>query len=69
MIIQLHKMNTSMGNPIEYSLHSKVDKLVMNELINKKIQIKWNGNIFCQKCAKKTKNSFGDSHLFTLIFL
>lgn len=64
MIIQLHKMNTSMGDPIEYCLHSKENKFLMNELLNKKIQIKWNGNIFCQKCAKKTKNSFGEGFCY-----
>jgi len=64
MILQLHKMRTAMGEPIEYRLHSKEDRLSMNELLNKKIEINWNGNIFCQKCAKKTKRSFGEGFCY-----
>ena len=30
----------------------------------KKLEINWSGNIFCQKCAKKTKRSFGQGFCY-----
>ena len=64
MNLILHKMLTSIGNPIEYTLSSKDEKIAVNDFINQKVAINWTGNIFCQKCSKKTKRSFGEGFCY-----
>ena len=64
MNLILHKMLTSIGNPIEYTLSSKDEKIAVNKLLNQKVAINWKGNIFCQKCSKKTKRSFGEGFCY-----
>lgn len=64
MNLILNKMSTSIGAPIEYSLYSEDKPLLINDFIHQKIEIKWSGNIFCRKCAKKTKRSFGEGFCY-----
>ena len=64
MNLILHKMNTSIGEPIEYRLYSGDKPILINDFLHQKIEINWSGNIFCQKCAKKTKRSFGQGFCY-----
>ncbi len=64
MNLILHKMNTSIGEPIEYRLFSDDKPILINDFLHKKLEINWSGNIFCQKCAKKTKRSFGQGFCY-----
>ena len=57
-------MNTSIGEPIEYRLYSGDKPILINDFLHQKIEINWSGNIFCQKCAKKTKRSFGQGFCY-----
>lgn len=57
-------MNTSIGAPIEYRLFSDNKPILINDFLHKKLEINWSGNIFCQKCAKKTKRSFGQGFCY-----
>lgn len=56
----LHKMPTLYINPVQYFLNLSNDKLVVNELLNKNISLRFTGNIYCEVCGKKTKKSFGE---------
>ena len=60
----LHKMSVELDNPIRYRL--KLDtEIELNNLIGQAFSIEWTGSIFCQKCAKKTKSSFGEGFCYT----
>lgn len=64
MKLTLHKMSTSIGAPIEYRLFSESKPILMNDFLHKKIEINWTRNIFCAKCSKKTKRSFGEGFCY-----
>lgn len=64
MKLTLHKMSTSIGTPIEYRLFSESKSVLMNDFLHKQIEINWTGNIFCSKCSKKTKRSFGEGFCY-----
>lgn len=56
----LDKMRTSFVNPVQYTLQLGEDKIPVNELIGKTIQLRWTGRIICTVCGKKTNKSFGE---------
>lgn len=64
MNLILHKMLTSKENPIMYRLYANDETVVINNFINQEIKIHWKGNIYCQKCTKKTKRSFGEGFCY-----
>jgi len=45
----LSKMSAELGDEIHYYLNLS-EKVAMNDLIGKKIQLNWTGIINCQKC-------------------
>ena len=56
----LDKMSTLYINPVQYFLSLGNDKVAVNELIGKNIQLRFTGNIYCTVCGKKTYKSFGE---------
>ncbi len=56
----LDKMPTLYINPVQYFLPLGNDKIAVNELIGKNIQLRFTGNIYCTVCSKKTYKSFGE---------
>lgn len=56
----LDKMRTSFVNPVQYTLQLGDEKIPVNELIGKNIQLRWTGRIICTVCGKKTSKSFGE---------
>ena len=56
----LDKMSTLYINPVQYFLTLGNDKVAVNELIGKNIQLRFTGNIYCTVCNKKTYKSFGE---------
>ena len=56
----LDKMSTLYINPVQYFLSLGNDKVAVNELIGKSIQLRFTGNIYCTVCDKKTYKSFGE---------
>ena len=64
MKLTLNKMRSTIGHPIAYSLNSGKEAVLMNDYLQKKIEIDWTGNIFCSKCSKKTKRSFGEGFCY-----
>ena len=56
----LDKMPTSFINPVNYFLPLGGEKILVNELVGKKISLRHTGNIYCTICNKKTAKSFGE---------
>lgn len=57
-------MRTSLDGEVQYRLMLS-EEVNMNDFIGKEINLEWNGTINCQKCAKKTKSSFGEGFCYT----
>ncbi|MBL4861649.1 MAG: DUF2797 domain-containing protein, partial [Crocinitomicaceae bacterium] len=60
----LRKMKVALDEQIQYRLMLS-EEVNMNDMIGREIQLDWNGVINCQKCAKKTKSSFGQGFCYT----
>ncbi len=64
MKLVLQKMDSKLESIIQYSLRTTDNSIAMNELIGKEISLLWNGVIYCCKCSKVTKKSFGEGFCF-----
>lgn len=65
MKLVLQKMDSKLESTIQYSLRTLDNSISVNELIGKEISMLWSGVIYCSKCAKVTKKSFGEGFCFT----
>ncbi|MBU3661084.1 MAG: DUF2797 domain-containing protein [Flavobacteriales bacterium] len=65
MKLILQKMDSKLESIIQYSLRTSIDSIAMNDLIGKEISLNWSGTIYCSKCSKVTKKSFGEGFCFT----
>ena len=64
MSFTLNKMITKHTDVIQYALIHPEREISLNEFLGKKICLSWTGNIFCRKCTKKTKKSFGEGFCY-----
>ena len=64
MKLVLRKMDSKLESTIQYFLRTPGNSIAMNELIGKEISLLWSGVIYCSKCAKVTKKSFGEGFCF-----
>jgi hypothetical protein len=60
----LLKMRVEHANPIQYYLTLDQEEIPMNELINKKIELKFLHKIHCIKCGRLTSTSFAQGYCF-----
>ncbi len=60
----LKKMSVELEDTVRYQLDLDTS-VTMNDLIGQEISMSWSGKIFCQKCNKITKNSFGEGFCYT----
>ena len=60
----LLKMDTVLGNPVQYFLHTENGKIKMNELLGKKISLTYLHKINCIKCGRLTKTSFAQGYCY-----
>lgn len=60
----ISKMKTDFNSIVQYSLMLGDDKVNMNELIDKSINLTHTGRIFCVSCGKQTKKSFGQGFCY-----
>ncbi len=58
------KMQTSLDDKIQYFLPIGENKIFMNELIGRKIEFSFNGQINCIKCGRLTNKSFHQGYCF-----
>jgi hypothetical protein len=62
--VNLLKMRTKINNPVDYFLELPKEEIYMNELIGKKISLKWLGEIHCISCGNKTNKSFAQGFCY-----
>lgn len=60
----LEKMQTNLQEVVKYKLVSIKEVLEVNNLIGKKIELKYTGQINCIKCGRVTKTSFGQGFCY-----
>ncbi|NTS77200.1 DUF2797 domain-containing protein [Catenovulum sp. SM1970] len=66
MIGTLQKMRTHLdeNQVAQYVLPVGEQELNLNELIGKKLELSYTGNIYCSSCGAKTKKSYSQGHCF-----
>ena len=71
LIGNIKKMGTKLENPVEYQflvktdpLEEKIEYLCLNDLLGKKITLKFMGEINCVHCGRITKKSFSGGYCF-----
>ena len=55
---QISKLNTLLGDPVEYKLPIGIENVKLNNFIGHEINIAFNGDIHCISCNKKIKKTF-----------
>ena len=60
----LLKMETKLENPVEYDLPIGDELVFMNNLIGKYIIFKWEKEIYCISCGRKTNKSFAQGFCY-----
>lgn len=60
----IRKMQVRLAQPVEYQLPLGDELLSMNQYIGSHLTLKFNGNIFCTHCGRKTKKSFNQGYCF-----
>jgi hypothetical protein len=61
------KMRSEYSDPVRYFLPLGEHELPLNELIGKRIILKFTGQINCISCGKKTKTSFGQGFCYNCL--
>ncbi|WP_423129492.1 DUF2797 domain-containing protein [Gaoshiqia sp. Z1-71] len=61
------KMHTGPGAPIQYYLPVGDQQIDMNALLGKQISFRFDGQINCVACGKKTKTSFGQGFCYSCL--
>lgn len=64
MIIYLHKMQTQLDTPVQYSLLFNQEKIALNPLLNTTISLRYTGRIFCVACGKQSKKSYNQGYCY-----
>ena len=59
------KMKTELKNPVEYHLPMDNEFLGMNQWIGKRIQFRFDGEIYCLDCGVQTKKSFNQGFCYS----
>lgn len=61
---QLHKMYSELNDTVDYFLQFEAEKLHVNSLIGKEIEIRFEGEIHCISCAKQIPKVFGQGFCY-----
>jgi len=60
----LSKMTSEFGDPVSYALPLGDERLALNELLGKHLNLHYTGNIYCDNCGRATKRSFSQGHCY-----
>ena len=60
----IRKMKVELASPVKYQLPIGDDLVSMNDLIGKKIQLEYGGEINCVSCGRKTNKSYAQGHCY-----
>lgn len=58
------KMRSTLSSPVEYHLPIGEQRLDMNALLEKKLTLRYTGQINCIECGRKTKKSFNQGYCY-----
>ena len=61
----LNKMSTENTDVVQYTLGYSNSEIRLNDFLGRPIKLVWTGHIFCRKCSKNTKKSFGEGFCYT----
>ncbi|MCK7549593.1 DUF2797 domain-containing protein [Marinobacter koreensis] len=61
---RLRKMPAEAGDPVTYTIAVGDDRILLNELIGRPLQIDFEGVIRCIHCDRKTKKSFNQGYCY-----
>lgn len=64
IIGSLHKMRATYAQPIAYTLLLNQQPIALNDLLDKKISLRFIGNIHCVQCHRKTNKSFQQGYCY-----
>lgn len=62
--IQLRKMDSQLGETVNYFLSNNNDTILLNDFLNKPVKIHYLNEILCVNCGKKTKKSFYQGYCY-----
>lgn len=60
----LYKLSALLENPVAYTLVLDNQRIPLNPLLGRKIQLRYSGNIYCIQCGRKTPKSFQQGYCF-----
>jgi hypothetical protein len=60
----LSKMRSRLDAPVQYALPVGEQEISLNDLVGKKIQLEYLGEIYCQYCDRKTNKSFNQGFCY-----
>ena len=60
----LHKMQTSLGSPVQYKLPLDDELISLNPFLGKKIKLSYSGEIHCIECGRKTSKSYNQGYCY-----
>lgn len=60
----LRKMSSQLYSPVEYQLRLGDTEVPMSPLLEKKISLRFSGQINCVKCARKTSKAFNQGYCY-----
>ena len=61
----LQKMDAGLKDPVQYTLKIGGHEIAMNELLGRKLSFRFDGQINCVICGKKTKTSFAQGFCYS----
>src|SRR3972149_10601342 len=61
---QIIKMRAGLNDPVQYQLPIGDERIDMNALIGKRITLKYNNEIRCISCGRRTKTSFAQGFCY-----
>ncbi len=60
----LRKMRVNANDPVTYDLELGEDSVCMNTLLGKRLEIQFQGEIFCLHCNRKTRKSYSQGYCY-----
>lgn len=64
MKVKLHKMKTALNDTVQYRLQTDAEEILMNDLIGKRISLKFGGKVQCAACKKFPKKLFAQGFCY-----
>lgn len=61
---QMHKMEGRLDRPVTYLLPLGRDKVPLNDLLEQRLRLRFNGRILCVGCGRLTRRSFNQGYCY-----